>query len=40
MLVCPAGPARRVLDLASVLDTFVVYATAEAAADALVPVDE
>lgn len=40
VLVCPAGPARRVLDLASVLDTFVVYATAEAAADALVPVDE
>jgi len=40
VLVCPNGPARRVLDLASVLDTFVVYATAEAAADALVPVDE
>ncbi len=40
VLVCPAGPARRVLDLASVLDTFVVYPTAEAAADALVPVDE
>ena len=39
VLVCPAGPARRVLDLASVLDTFVVYATAEAAADALVPAD-
>ena len=37
VLVCPAGPARRVLDLASVLDTFVVYPTAEAAADALVP---
>ena len=40
VLVCPTGPARRVLDLASVLDTFVVYPTAEAAADALVPVDE
>jgi anti-sigma B factor antagonist len=40
VLVCPNGPARRVLDLASVLDTFVVYPTAEAAADALVPVDE
>jgi anti-sigma B factor antagonist len=39
VLICPAGPARRVLDLASVLDTFVVYATAEAAADALVPAD-
>jgi len=40
VLVCPAGPARRVLDLASVLDTFVVYPTADAAADALVPIDE
>jgi anti-sigma B factor antagonist len=40
VLVCPNGPARRVLDLASVLDTFVVYPTAEAAADALVPADE
>jgi anti-sigma B factor antagonist len=40
VLVCPAGPARRVLDLASVLDTFVVYPSAEAAADALVPADE
>jgi anti-anti-sigma factor len=40
VLVCPPGPARRVLDLASVLDTFVVYASAEAAADALVPIDE
>jgi len=37
ILVCPPGPARRVLDLASVLDTFVVYASAEAAAAALVP---
>ena len=40
ILVCPPGPARRVLDLASVLDTFVVYPTPEAAADALVPIDE
>ena len=40
VLVCPPGPARRVLDLASVLDTFVVYASAEEAAAALVPVDE
>jgi anti-anti-sigma factor len=40
VLVCPPGPARRVLDLASVLDTFVVYASPEAAADALVPADE
>jgi anti-sigma B factor antagonist len=40
VLVCPNGPARRVLDLASVLDTFVVYPSAEAAADALVPIDE
>jgi anti-sigma B factor antagonist len=40
VLVCPTGPARRVLDLASVLDTFVVYPSAEAAADALVPADE
>jgi anti-sigma B factor antagonist len=39
VLVCPNGPARRVLDLASVLDTFVVYPTAEAAAAALVPAD-
>jgi hypothetical protein len=29
-----------VLDLASVLDTFVVYASCEAAAAALVPVDD
>ena len=40
VLVCPNGPARRVLDLASVLDTFVVYPSAEAAAEALVPADE
>jgi anti-anti-sigma factor len=40
VLVLPIGPARRVLDLASVLDTFVVYPSAEAAADALVPADE
>jgi len=39
VLVCPPGPARRVLDLASVLDTFVVYASSEAAAAALVPAD-
>lgn len=40
VLVCPVGPARRVLDLASVLDTFVVYLSADAAAAALVPADE
>jgi anti-sigma B factor antagonist len=40
VLVCPRGPARRVLDLASVLDTFVVYPSSEAAAAALVPADE
>jgi anti-anti-sigma factor len=40
VLVCPHGPARRVLDLASVLDTFIVYASAEAAAEALVPTDK
>jgi anti-sigma B factor antagonist len=40
VLVCPRGPARRVLDLASVLDTFVVYPTCEAAAAALVPAGE
>jgi anti-anti-sigma factor len=40
VLVCPPGVARRVLDLASVLDTFVVYPSPEAAADALVPADE
>ena len=40
VLVCPPGPARRVLDLASVLETFVAYASAEAAADALGPADE
>jgi anti-sigma B factor antagonist len=39
VLVCPNGPARRVLDLASVLDTFVVYPTAEAAAASLLPAD-
>lgn len=40
VLICPSGPARRVLDLASVLDTFVVYASPEAAAAALVPADD
>lgn len=40
VLVCPSGAARRVLDLASVLDTFVVYRSAEAAAAALVPADD
>jgi anti-anti-sigma factor len=40
VLVCPAGPARRVLDLARVLDTFIVYPSAEAAANALVPADK
>ena len=40
VLVCPPGPARRVLDLASVLDTFVVYPSPEAAAAALVPAEE
>jgi anti-sigma B factor antagonist len=39
VLICPPGPARRVLDLASVLDTFVTYASAEDAAAALVPAD-
>ena len=40
VLVCPPGPARRVLDLASVLDMFVTYPSPEAAAAALVPADE
>ena len=40
ILVCPPGPPRRVLDLAGVLDTFVVYASSEAAAAALVPAAE
>ena len=40
VLVCPPGPARRVLDLASVLETFVVCASPEAAAAALVPADD
>ena len=40
LLVCPPGPPRRVLDLAGVLDTFVVYADCEAAAAALVPAAE
>jgi anti-sigma B factor antagonist len=40
VLVCPRGPARRVLDLASVLDTFTVYASPEDAAAALVPADD
>jgi anti-sigma B factor antagonist len=39
VLVCPRGPVRRMLDLASVLDTFTVYASPEAAAAALVPAD-
>ena len=39
VLVCPPGPARRVLDLASVLETFVTCASAEDAAAALVPTD-
>jgi anti-sigma B factor antagonist len=40
VLVCPAGPARKVLDLAGVLDTFVVYSSPETAAAALVPADD
>jgi anti-sigma B factor antagonist len=40
VLVCPPGPARRVLDLTSVLDTFVVYSSSDAAAAALVPADD
>jgi anti-sigma B factor antagonist len=40
VLVCPPGAARRVLDLASVLDTFVVYSSPETAAAALVPADD
>ncbi len=40
VLVCPRGPARRVLDLAGVLDTFVVYSSAETAAAALVPAED
>ena len=40
VLVCPPGQARRVLDLASVLDTFVTHPSAEAAAAALVPTDD
>ena len=40
VLICPPGQARRVLDLASVLDTFVTYASSEAAAAALVPADD
>jgi anti-anti-sigma factor len=40
VLVCPPGPARKVLDLAGVLDTFVVYSSPETAAAALVPADD
>lgn len=40
VLVCPPGAVRRVLDLASVLDTFVVYPTADDAAAAMVPIDD
>jgi len=40
VLVCPPGPARRVLDLAGVLDTFVVYSSPERAAAALVPAED
>jgi anti-sigma B factor antagonist len=40
VLVCPPGPARRVLDLAGVLDTFVVYPSPEAAAAVLVPAED
>jgi anti-sigma B factor antagonist len=40
VLVCPPGAARRVLDHAGVLDTFVVYGSRETAAAALVPADD
>ena len=38
-LLLPPGTARRVLDLAGTLDTFATYATEEALAQALVPLD-
>ena len=40
VLICPPGGPRRVLDLAGVLDTFVVYSSPERAAAALVPADD
>lgn len=37
LLVCPYGPVRRALELTGVSDLFVIYATREEAAGALVP---
>ena len=39
-LLCPPGPARRVLDLAGTLDTFAAYSSHEALEAALVPPSE
>ena len=39
-LVCPHGPVRRVFELAGVSDVFALYPTRDAAAAALVPVDQ
>jgi anti-sigma B factor antagonist len=39
-VLCPRGNVRRVLDLATMLDTLVVYSTREALAAALVPADD
>ena len=38
-IVCPAGPARRVMEIAGVDDLFFLYNTHEAAAAALIPSD-
>lgn len=39
-VLLPRGQVRRVLDLAGMLDTLVVYSTSEALAAALVPADD
>lgn len=38
-LVCPAGAARRALEVSGIGDLFVIYDTRQAAAAALVPAD-
>jgi anti-sigma B factor antagonist len=37
LLVCPTGPVRRALELTGASDLFVIYASREEAADALIP---
>jgi anti-sigma B factor antagonist len=37
VLVCPAGPVRRALDVTGVADLFTIYSSRDGAASALVP---